>query len=132
MNPEIRYFEKDRKYSESWRDENDQLHRLDGPAERTWYDGGGLKREAWFVGGRLHRLDGPAIRLWDRSGHLKQESWYANGTEHRLDGPVHQRWHRGRQLPSEEWFINGVQYKTEAEFQVAADLYKANEIAELF
>ena len=90
--------------SETWRDEAGRYHRLDGPAYRYWYDNGQLDVEDWNVNGKRHRLDGPAYREQDIDGRVVGEYWY----------------------------INGVQYKTEAEFLVAVDLYKANEIAELF
>ena len=37
-------------------DENDELHRIDGPAVE--YTNGS---KYWFVEGKYHRLDGPAI-----------------------------------------------------------------------
>lgn len=91
-------------YYEHWRNEGGSFHRLDGPARRSWYPGGQVRYEEWYVNGDYHRLDGPAYRGWDERGQLEDEVWY----------------------------INGVRYETEAEFQVAVDLYKADEIAELF
>jgi len=55
-----------------WRNENGQLHRLDGPA-REWANG----TKSWWQNGQYHRLDGPAMEHLDGTKH-----WYING--HRL------------------------------------------------
>ena len=104
MNPERTYYQNGQIETEEWKNEDGELHRIDGPAAREWYDDGQLEREVWYINGTPHRLDGPAVRYWYDDGQLASKSWY----------------------------INDVQYDTEAEFLVAVDLYKANEIAELF
>ena len=43
-------------YGDKFWYENDQLHRLDGPAEEY---GNGDK--SWYQNGQCHRLDGPAV-----------------------------------------------------------------------
>jgi hypothetical protein len=43
-----------------WRNEDGDLHRLDGPAIE-WEDG----TKQWRVNGKLHRLDGPAVEFAD-------------------------------------------------------------------
>jgi hypothetical protein len=45
--------------SKYWYNDNNQLHRLDGPAVESYY---GSKE--WWVNGKLHRLDGPAIEFF--------------------------------------------------------------------
>ena len=101
--------------------------------KRTYYTNGQVKSEEWRnEAGRYHRLDGPAFRRWYDNGQLGVEVWYINGVYHRLDGPVYRLWGNNGQLRRELWYINGVEYENEAEFQVAVDLYKATEIAELF
>jgi hypothetical protein len=50
---------------------NDQLHRLDGPAQEF---ANGDK--CWYKNGKYHRLDGPAWELDDGRKH-----WYINGKE---------------------------------------------------
>ena len=101
--------------------------------EITYYKSGQIKTEMWRdVDGKDHRLDGPARQYWFENGQLEWEVWCVNGKYHRLDGPAYQAWLENGQLIWRLWYISGVKYETEAEFQVAVDLYKANEIAELF
>jgi len=52
-----------------WLDEQDLLHRTDGPA-REWKDGS----KEWWINGQLHREDGPAIE-WNDG----YKVWYING-----------------------------------------------------
>ena len=52
-NCKTRYFSSGTKY---WLNQNDQLHRLDGPAVE--YSSG---YKAWYQDDQLHRLDGPAV-----------------------------------------------------------------------
>lgn len=133
MNPKRKYYDSGQIESEVWENEAGGLHRLDGPAWRCWFRNGQLRHEEWRVNDYTHRLDGPAYRLWHTNGQLWHEVWYINGNKHRLDGPAYREWFSsGKRLRYAWWYINDVRYETEAEFQVAVDLYKANEIAELF
>lgn len=78
-----------------WRNEQGQLHRVDGPAV---VEGNGFF-QAWYLNGQLHRDGGPAFAY---TGGL--QSWYLNGERHRADGPAFV-------LPSgyKEWWVNGQQ-----------------------
>ena len=101
--------------------------------ERTYFKNGQIRTECWRTeDGVWHRIDGPAHRWWYKNGQLHLEDWYINGIHHRIDGPTIQSWLENGQLDHEAWYINGVYYHTESEFLIAVDLYKANEIAELF
>ena len=51
--------------------QNDQLHRLDGPAQE-WANGG----KFWYQNGLCHRLDGPAIEYADGT-----KCWYFRGQQ---------------------------------------------------
>jgi hypothetical protein len=64
--------------AKKYRDENDQLHREDGPAYEH-ADG----HKLWYWHGKFHRQDGPAIE--DADGH---KAWYWHGKCHREDGPA--------------------------------------------
>lgn len=132
MNPKSTHHEDGQIEPEERINEDGEYHNVDGPAIRRWYDNGQLSCEEWRVNGLFHRLDGPALRWWYKRGRLEREAWYINGNRHRLDGPAFRSWYGDGHLEEESWYINGVRYETEAEFQVAVDLYKANEIAELF
>jgi len=83
-----------------WYNENNQLHRLDGPAVE-W----GNRSKQWYRHGLLHREDGPAVE-WG-NGH---KEYYINGNRHREDGPAVD-YCNGRK----EYWINGVRL-TEEEF----------------
>jgi len=61
-----------------YRNEQGQLHRLDGPA--VIYEDGG---QEWWADGLLHRTDGPAIVRADGG-----QVWWFEGRPHRLDGPA--------------------------------------------
>lgn len=77
-----------------YRNEQGQVHRVDGPAI-TWPGG----TQAWYLNDQLHRVDGPAII---RSN--GRQSWYLYGKLHRLNGPA-----VIRAGGSCEWWINGIQ-----------------------
>ena len=61
-----------------WKNEKDELHRVEGPAIE-WSDG----EKCWYRNEWLHRIDGPAIEY--RSG---TKEWYENDQLHRIDGPA--------------------------------------------
>lgn len=64
---------------ERWYNENNQLHRENGPAV-IWPNN---YCEKWYKNGELHREDGPAI-IWPNAC----EQWYKNDQLHREDGPA--------------------------------------------
>jgi hypothetical protein len=61
-----------------WYNENDELHREEGPAVEC-SDGS----KEWCINGKYHREDGPAIECADGS-----KEWWINGKLHREDGPA--------------------------------------------
>jgi len=52
-----------------WKNKNNQLHRIDGPAAE--YING---HNAWYQNDLLHRIDGPAVEYNDG-----KKLWYKNG-----------------------------------------------------
>ena len=64
--------------SNSYKNAEGQLHRIDGPAIE-WADG----TTHWYINGERHRIDGPAVEWADGS-----KEWYINGERHRIDGPA--------------------------------------------
>lgn len=84
-----------------WRDDQDRLHRLNGPARfhangtQEWRDHGlphrvggpalieSDGRQEWCQQGKLHRDDGPAIIEADGT-----QKWWVDGKLHRDDGPA--------------------------------------------
>ena len=79
-----------------WRNENDVLHREDGPA--LLYDQGD---QEWYFNGKLHRNDGPAVY----DSRYQYKAWYQHGIRHREDGPAIERLrhHLDKQL----WYYHG-------------------------
>jgi hypothetical protein len=66
------------KGTKRWFNDEDELHRLDGPAIE-WAD----RDRSWFINGKLHRLDGPAIE-WEDG----YKEWWIDGkkqTRHEFD-----------------------------------------------
>ena len=121
-----------------WYNEDNQLHREDGPA-REWADGG----KAWYLNGQRHREDGPAVerangdKSWWINGQLHREdgpvierasgykAWYLNDRLHREDGPAVERANG-----SKEWWING-QPLTEEEFNKRTQPHREMTVAQL-
>ena len=89
-----------------WTNENNLLHREDGPA-RQWNNG----NKEWYYGD-LHRENGPAV------DHINgNKFWFLNGKEHRLDGPAIEYangkkgwWYHGKKINcnSQEEFENKI------------------------
>jgi hypothetical protein len=65
--------------SETWRNEDGQLHRIDGPAWFQYRADGTLWTVGWWIDGSFHREDGPAYTELDRKGNVIEESWYIHG-----------------------------------------------------
>ena len=86
-------------YGINYLNDNDEYHRLDGPACQ-WLGGG----KSWWVNGGRHKLDGPAVEWRDGS-----KAWCVDGLLHRLDGPAVEQG-GGRK----EWWIRGKNYTQEA------------------
>ena len=100
-----------------------ELHRVDGPAHRSWRSTGMRYAETWAIEGKRHRLGGPADRLWRIDGTLANEEWLEHGVTHRVGGPAATLFERvGR--PShriEMWYLHGkFQKKTKTQVQVSS------------
>ena len=89
----------------AWFNENDQLHREDGPAVE--YEDGG---KFWYLNGELHREGGPAIEYEHGS-----KQWYKNGKRHREDGPAVESYDGHKY-----WYLND-KFLTEQEFNEQID-----------
>jgi hypothetical protein len=75
--------------------QNDQLHRIDGPAiERADGD------QYWYQNGQRHRINGPAVEFADGD-----KRWYQNDLLHRTDGPAVE-YTDGYKA----WWFKGVEY----------------------
>ena len=126
------YVEVDSNGNRTWRLDNHQFHREDGPAieradgTRSWFQNGLLHRldgpavespdgdRSWFQNGRRHRVDGPAI---ERANGNRE--WFQNGRRHREDGPAIERARSGRC----KWYLNNKEY-TEQDFEQELLVYK--------
>ncbi len=105
-----------------WKNEKNQLHRIDGPAVEYSYG----RRKEWYIDGLRHRIGGPALEYCNG-----RKEWYERGLLHRTDGPavVHadgkEEWHERGLLhrtdgPAvvhpdgrEEWWLNGKRHRTD-------------------
>lgn len=92
INPEI-----DEYGDKHWYNEQNQLHRTDGPAVEY---ANGLK--SWHQNNKLHRTDGPAI-----DHPCGSKIWMNNGVYHRLDGPAFEYGIAG---VTDRWFVHGREY----------------------
>ncbi|MBL1437507.1 MAG: hypothetical protein COB08_015060 [Rhodobacteraceae bacterium] len=69
---------------------NGQLHRKDGPAERSFSVTGVVEMECWYLNGEEHREDGPdTVFRHPETGKILSEGWALNGKTHRVDGPAY-------------------------------------------
>jgi hypothetical protein len=75
--------------------QNDQLHRIDGPAIE-YADGNKL----WYQNDQRHRIDGPAVEYAEGD-----KFWYQNNQLHRTDGPAIEL-----ENGDKHWYIRGVRY----------------------
>jgi len=121
-----------------WYNENDQLHREDGPAveeadgTKSWWLNGQRHREggpaiewangtkSWWLNGQKHREDGPAVEHADGD-----KEWWLNGQKHREDGPAVE-WAGG----SKSWYLNGEEL-TKEEFNRRTQPHQEMTVAQL-
>jgi antitoxin component YwqK of YwqJK toxin-antitoxin module len=87
----IDYYENGQKHYEIWY-QNDEFHRLDGPAFQCWFEDGQKQSEAWYKNDKCHRLDGPANQKWYENGQKWYEEWYYFNILHRIGEPAFQSW----------------------------------------
>lgn len=76
---QITYYKySNQKLRETWYN-NDQIHRLGGPADIDYYENGAIKAEHWLVNGRNHRFDGPAHIHYSDNNYIISNHWWING-----------------------------------------------------
>lgn len=105
--------------------EYDRLHRLDGPAEITYFrqelvtDIRGIARPwpqrrvaTWYINGVTHRNNGPALIKYDSNGQELFHQWVSGGIVHRNDGPAVIYYHNGRPI-LEEWVKFGKTHRVD-------------------
>ena len=142
---------------EEWRDEQGRRHRLNGPARIEY---GNFNDENTVTDALFYYHGEQYDSLMDMfeqlvlnglqdeipTGKYCIDALHDNGKTyheicvnkqaqfHNLNGYATREYDASGRLVSRycRYYISGVEYETEAEFQVAVDLYKANEIAELF
>ncbi len=62
-----------------YRNENNQLHRTDGPAVVCYYENGQVQRESYYLDDKLHRTDGPSDVWYFKNGQVSSEHYHFNG-----------------------------------------------------
>ncbi len=84
-----------------------QLHRIDKPAVKGWYDSQQKWRKEYWVDGKRHNENGPAKIEWYEDGQKMDELYYINGKFHNENGPAKIEWYEDGQIEREEYYING-------------------------
>lgn len=83
---------------------NNVLHREDGPAQESFYKNGALEVRVWRKHGKIHSEDGPAEEWFSRAGICMSRRWCINGQIHREDGPAYEDFNEaGICLGAEFW-----------------------------
>ncbi len=67
---------------------NGKLHRLDGPALTSYYQGAGPKHIKYYIKGKLHRSNAPAHITYYLNGSVKEERFFCRGYLHNINGPA--------------------------------------------
>lgn len=68
--------------------DDDEIHRADGPAHTTFYPDGATRIEEWMVNDELHREDGPAFVAYAPDGSVTDSVLYRDGVEITTEPPV--------------------------------------------
>lgn len=102
---------KRQKRLEKWYDENEDEHRDNGPAEKSWNHNGQLEHQLWYKHGIGHRENGPAYEAWFDNGQLTSQVWYKDGEIHNEDGPAIRWWHENGEKMGKQWLVNGIWHR---------------------
>ena len=88
--------------------QNDQLHRVDGPAWVIYFDSPGKEicNEYWYLYGKRHREDGPARVTYDEFGKIRFEDFYLNDYLHRTDGPAEIWYNPSEKFQYIAWYLH--------------------------
>ena len=119
-------FDEDFKIVE-FRNENGQLHRLDGPAKRLYNRdengpyGSMPFRELWYRNGQLHRKNGPAWIWYNKDGSIYIESWYKDGQLHREDGPASIAYDNNGDIEEATWYKNDQRHREDGPAYIYID-----------
>ena len=84
---------------------------------------GKKQRELWYLNGNNHRVDGPADISYYKSGKIERELWYLDDDYHRVDGPADISYYKSGKIKKEEWYLNGKE-SNHKEWLIANNLYK--------
>lgn len=135
-------------------DNDDQLHRSDGPAYSkfrengrlincTWYNHGQktrmedyysnglLEKQAFYnMSGQLDRdrREGPAYSEFHESGKRKKFVWYDNGRISRNGCPAQLEFDKEGKLREENWFINGFECNRGERYPIHIEYNKKGQV----
>jgi hypothetical protein len=105
-----------------WRDDEGELHRINGPA---MIEANG--DETWFYHGWIDREDGPAMIMHDNSGNRIREEWRWNDQLHRKDGPAVIIYNKDGIRIREEWWIRNKLHRKDAPAVKHFEVYEFDE-----
>lgn len=111
--PETSYYPNDQVNCVIYKNKDEQLHRIDGPAYISFYKNGQPRCKEWWVDGRKHNTTGPAIKGFYSNGNLKHEVFYIDGKRHNTSGPAAKFYFESGNLELERYWIDGKQLSKE-------------------
>jgi hypothetical protein len=90
-----------------WRDENNYLHREDGPASICHHKNGLLHSEKFYFHSRIHRELGPANIVYYPNGLIERIQYWFFGHLNRVDGPAAVYYNSDGSIKYEEFWMHG-------------------------
>ena len=93
--------------------QNDQLHRLDGPACIVYYENGNKWYEYYYLNGKRHNENGPAQIFYYPNGNKKYEYYHLNNTFHNEYGPATIHYDENGNTKYEHYYLNNVKLSKE-------------------
>jgi hypothetical protein len=92
---------------QTWKNDDGNLHREDGPAQIYYDENGNVTLEIWFEDGKRHRLDGPAGTVYDENENIEEKLWFENDNQHRLNGPANIEYDKQGNVTEKRWYEYG-------------------------
>jgi antitoxin component YwqK of YwqJK toxin-antitoxin module len=108
--PEVErtYFESGALQSERWYNEDEELHREEGPAEVRYFPNGNVSRENWIKNNISHHEDGPASIWYYDNGKVHTKMWAVNNMFSRDDGPAKIWYEQDGRISHEQWYLDDI------------------------
>lgn len=102
-------------YEIKYYNQQNLLHREDGPAHIRYWANGKKRWEAWMQNGERYRTDGPSYIQYFDDGQVDFVAYEKNGKYHRLDGPAWESYYPNGRVFEMRYYIHDKRY-TKKEF----------------